>query len=158
MAKGLDSIDRRILAELQDNGRMPIVELAERVNLTKTPCAERVRRLERDGIIKAYRAELDADAMGAGFVIIVHVTLNKTSDDALEKFNAAVMRVPEVQKCYLLAGQFDYMLEIRTSDISHYRNVLGDEIGKLPGVQQTNSFVVMEEVKNKKTLRVRTAR
>lgn len=152
MKKGFDSIDRRILVELQQHGRLPIVELANRINLTKTPCAERVRRLERMGVIKGYRAELDADALGSGFMIIVHVTLSQTSDNALENFNTAVKRIPEVQSCYLLAGQFDYMLKIRTQDIGHYRNVLGDQIGKLPGVQQTNSFVVMEAVKDDVTL------
>jgi Lrp/AsnC family leucine-responsive transcriptional regulator len=148
MKKGFDAIDRRILSELQQNGRMPIVELASRIHLTKTPCAERVRRLERAGVIKGYRAELDPTELGAAFVIIVHLTLNQTSDNALELFNTAVMRIPEVQSCYMLAGQFDYMLKIRTTDIAHYRNVLGDQIGKLPGVQQTNSFVVMEVVKD----------
>ena len=152
MAKKLDSIDRRILTELQEHGRIPIVELATRVNLTKTPCAERVRRLERDGIIKAYRAELDPEQLGVNFLIIVNLTLAKTSDDAFEKFNTAVKRIPEVQACYLLAGQFDYTLLIRTTDIMHYRNVLRDQVGRLPGVQQTNSFVVMEDVKDRKTL------
>lgn len=152
MKKGLDAIDRRILIELQAHGRLPIVELANRINLTKTPCAERVRRLERTGVIKGYRAELDPEMLGAGFVIIVHVTLSQTSDDALEHFNTAVKRIPEVQSCYMLAGQFDYMLKIRTSDIGHYRNVLGDQVSKLPGVQQTNSFVVMEEVMDNKTI------
>lgn len=155
MRRKLDSIDRRILSELQRNGRLPIVELANRVHLTKTPCAERVRRLERDGIITGYRAELDPDALGAGHVIIVHVTLTQTSDNALELFNAAVRRVPEIQSCYMLAGQFDYMLKVCTSDITHYRNVLGDQISRLPGVQQTHSYVAMEIVKDEKTVQVR---
>ncbi len=154
MKKNLDAIDRRILRELQESGRMPIVELASRVNLTKTPCAERVKRLERDGIIQGYRAELDPEPLGAGFSLIVHVTLSQTSDNALDLFNEAVRRIPEIQSCYLLAGHFDYMLRIRTSDIAHYRNVLGERIGKLPGVQQTHSFVVMETVKDDKTLPV----
>lgn len=154
MKKNFDQIDRRILAELQDNGRMPIVELANRINLTKTPCAERVRRLERDGVIMQYRAELDPLPLGAGFVMVVLVTLNQTSDNALELFNEAVKRIPEIQTCYMVAGHFDYLLLVRTSDIGHYRSVLGDQIGKLPGVQQTHSYVVMEEVSNRKTLPV----
>lgn len=152
MKKPLDSIDRRILRELQDNGRLSIVELASRVFLTKTPCAERVRRLERSGIIKGYRAELDAEPLGAGFVMIVLVTLNRTSDDSLELFNAAVRRIPEIRACYLVAGHFDYLLKVCTSDIGHYRNVLGDRIGRLPGVQQTHSFVAMEMVKDESTV------
>ena len=154
MSKSFDQIDRRILTELQENGRMPIVELANRIHLTKTPCAERVRRLERDGVIRQYRAELDPVALDAGFVMVVQVTLSQTSDDSFELFNEAVKRIPEIQTCYLIAGQFDYLLLVRTSDITRYRNVLGDQIGKLPGVQMTHSYVVMEEVRNRKTLPV----
>ena len=87
-------------------------------------------------------------------MIIVHLTLNQTSDNALELFNAAVKRIPEVQTCYMLASHFDYMLKICTSDINHYRNVLGEQIAKLPGVQQTHSFVVMEIVKDNKSIPV----
>ncbi len=154
MKKNFDQIDRHILTELQENGRMPIVELAGRINLTKTPCAERVRRLERDGAIAGYRAELDPDQLGAGFVMVVMVTLGQTSDNAFELFNAAAQRIPEIQTCFLVAGNFDYLLLVRTSDISRYRNVLGDQIGKLPGVRQTHSYVVMEEVVNRKALPV----
>lgn len=154
MKKNPDSIDRRILAELQSNGRLPIVELANRVHLTKTPTAERVKRLERSGVIKGYRADLEPELLGAGHVIIVHVSLTQTSDNALELFNRAVHRIPEIQSCYMLAGQFDYMLKVRTSDISHYRNVLGEQIGKLPGVQQTHSYVALEVVKENATIPV----
>ena len=155
MAKNPDSIDRRILAELQSNGRLPIVELANRVHLTKTPTAERVKRLERTGVIRGYRADLEPELLGAGHVIIVHVSLTQTSDNALELFNRAVHRIPEIQSCYMLAGQFDYMLKVRTSDIAHYRNVLGEQIGKLPGVQQTHSYVALEVVKENATIPVR---
>ncbi len=151
-------IDRRILSELQENGRMPIVELAGRVHLTKTPCAERVRRLERAGIIKGYRADLDPEALGAGFVMIVQVTLSQTSDNALELFNAAVRDIPEIRSCYMVAGHFDYLLKVCTTDITHYRNVLGDRIGKLPGVRQTHSFVAMEMVKDEVVVPVSGAR
>ena len=154
MKKNLDRTDRRILSELQEHGRIPIVELADRINLTKTPCAERVRRMERDGVIKGYRAELEPALLGAGFVIVVLVTLNQTSDNSLELFNEAVRRIPEVQICYMVAGNFDYLIVARTSDITHYRNVLGDQLGRLPGVQQTHSYVVMEEITDRKTLPV----
>ncbi len=155
MRKRLDTIDRRILKELQENGRMSIVELASRVHLTKTPCAERVRRLERTGVIKGYRADINPEPLDAGHVIIVHVTLARTSDNAFELFNSAVQRIPEIQACYLLAGQFDYMLKVCTSDISHYRNVLGEQIGKLPGVLQTHSYVAMEVVKEDRSIPIR---
>lgn len=154
MKKNLDQSDRRILRELQKCGRMPIVELAERINLTKTPCAERVRRLERDGVIKGYRAELDPGKLDAGFVMIVMLALSKTSDDSLNEFNTAARRIPEIQSCFMVAGHFDYLLVVRTADIARYRDVLGEQIGKLPGVLQTHSFVVMEEVIDRKELPV----
>lgn len=157
MKPRIDLIDRRILSELQSSGRLSIVELASRVHLTKTPCTERVRRLERTGVIKGYRAELDPELLGCGFVIIVQVSLTQTSDNALDKFNEAVMRIPEIRSCYMLAGQFEYMLMVWTSDIAQYRNVLGDQIGKLPGVQQTNSFVAMEIVKDDRNIPIMTS-
>ena len=110
--------------------------------------------MERDGVIKGYRAELEPALLGAGFVIVVLVTLNQTSDNSLELFNEAVRRIPEVQICYMVAGNFDYLIVARTSDITHYRNVLGDQLGRLPGVQQTHSYVVMEEITDRKTLPV----
>lgn len=97
---------------------------------------------------------LDPAALNADFVMIVQVTLEQTSDNALELFNAAVKRIPEVRGCYMLAGNFDYMLKVCTSDIARYRDVLGDQIGKLPGVRQTNSFVAMEVVKDDDTILV----
>ena len=127
---------------------MPIVELANRVNLTKTPCTQRVRRLEQAGLIRGYRAELDPDQLDASCVMIVMVVMDKTSEDTLERFNAAVSRIPEVQGCYMIAGNFDYLLKIRTRDVAQYRSVLGHQIGKLPGVLQTHSFVAMELVKD----------
>jgi Lrp/AsnC family leucine-responsive transcriptional regulator len=154
MKVSLDRIDRRILCELQTHGRLPIVELASRVNLTKTPCAERVKRLEKSGVIRGYRADLDPAMLNAGHVLIVLVTLDKTSDDALEHFNKAVHLIPEIQCCYMMAGNFDYMLKVRTNDIAHYRSVLGDRIGKLPNVHQTHSFVAMELVKDDVTVPV----
>jgi Lrp/AsnC family leucine-responsive transcriptional regulator len=150
----LDRIDRSILRELQEHGRLPIVELANRVNLTKTPCAQRVKRLEQAGIIRGYRADLDPNQLGAGHVLIVMVTLDKTSNDALDRFNDAVRLIPEVQSCLMIAGNFDYLLKVRTHDIAHYRAVLGHRIGKLPNVRQTHSFVAMELVKDNVTVPV----
>lgn len=150
----IDRIDKQILYQLQEHGRMPIVDLASRVNLTKTPCAQRVRRLEQEGIIRGYRADLDPNQLGAGHVLVVQVTLNKTSEDALERFNEAVRRIPEIQSCYMVAGNFDYLLKVRTHDIAHYRAVLGHEIGRLPNVHQTHSYVVMELVKDEVTVPV----
>lgn len=147
MRRPLDGIDRKILDELQDNGRLSIVDLAKRVNLSKTPCSERVRRLEKTGVISKYRAILDPELVDMKHVTIVHISLTKTSDHSLDEFNAAVHEIPEVQSCMMIAGHFDYMLKVRTHDITHFREILGEQIGKLPGVMQTHSFAVMETVK-----------
>ncbi len=147
MSRQLDIIDKRILDELQMNGRLSIVELANRVNLTKTPCSERVKRLEKSGVIEHYRATLNPDLIEMKQVTIVHITLNQTSDNSFEEFNRAVIDIPEIESCVLIAGQFDYVLRVRTRDIAHFREILGEAIGKLPGVRQSNSFAVMETVK-----------
>jgi Lrp/AsnC family leucine-responsive transcriptional regulator len=150
----LDRIDRRILAELQADGRLSIVELARRVNLTKTPCAERVRRLEREGVILGYQARLNPEVLGADHVAFVQVSLTSTTEGDLERFNQAVRRLPEVQSCHMIAGGFDYLLKVRTADIGQYRHVLGEKISQLPGVQQTHTYVVMENVKDETTVPV----
>lgn len=152
MRRNFDAIDRRIIDELQRDGRLSVVELASRVNLTKTPCSERVRRLEREGVISGYRAVLDAAKVGMNHVTVVHITLTRTSDNSLDEFNKAVKAVPEVQSCLMIAGHFDYMLKVRTRDIEHFRELLGERIGKLPGVMQTHSFAVMETVKEDETI------
>lgn len=148
MSRELDRIDKLILDELEADGRLSIVELSTRVNLTNTPCSERVRRLEKDGFISGYRAVVDKTKLGFGHLTIVQVSLlASASNNALDVFNAAVVSVEEVESCFSIAGSFDYLLTVRTRDISHFRQVLGDKIGQLPGIRQTNSFSVMETVK-----------
>lgn len=148
MSRNIDAIDRRILDELERDGRLSIVELSERVNLTNTPCSERVKRLERDGYIKGYRATLNMDMLGFGHLTVVQVSLAATGgDNSLDAFNAAIGLVPEIESCLMLAGSFDYLLTVRTRDIVHFREVLGDKINKLPGILHTNSFAVMEVVR-----------
>jgi Lrp/AsnC family leucine-responsive transcriptional regulator len=148
MAHQLDRIDRRILSELQSNGRLSIVELARRVHLTKTPCAERVRRLEKAGIITGYHASLKPDALDAGHVAFVQVSLSGSSGAELDRFNDAARQLPEIQSCHMIAGGFDYLLKVRARDMAHYRALLGDRISQLPGVQNTHTYVVMETVKD----------
>jgi Lrp/AsnC family transcriptional regulator, leucine-responsive regulatory protein len=147
MSRNLDRIDIRILEELESNGRLPIVELAARVNLTNTPCSERVKRLERTGYIRSYKAVLDLDRLGAGHLTVVQVSLATTGDNYLDKFNRAVREIEEIESCLMVAGSFDYLLTVRTRDMPHFRVVLGEKINKLPGIHQTNSFAVMEIVK-----------
>jgi Lrp/AsnC family leucine-responsive transcriptional regulator len=147
MSGELDKIDQRILRELEGNGRLSIVELAARVNLTNTPCSERVKRLEHSGYISGYRAVLDMEKLGLGHLTIVQVSLAATAaNNSLDAFNRVVRDIPEVESCLMVAGSFDYLLTVRTRDIAHFRSVLGDKINKLPGIYQTNSFAVMETV------------
>ncbi|MEP2534227.1 Lrp/AsnC ligand binding domain-containing protein [Shimia sp.] len=148
MSRDLDRIDQRILEELEADGRLSIVELATRVNLTNTPCSERVKRLERTGYITGYHAVLDKAKLGMGHLMAVQVSLAATAgENSLDAFNAAIVSVPEVESCLMLAGSFDYVMTVRTRDISHFRQVLGEKINKMPGIMQTNSFAVMEVVK-----------
>ncbi len=149
---GLDRTDFRILREIQENGRISMVELSRRVHLTKTPCAERVRRLEKAGVIRGYFAALDPATIDAGHVVMVQVQLERTTAADLEAFNAAVQDVPEIQSCMMMAGGFDYLLKVRTRDIAAYRELLGTRISRLPHVQQTHTYVVMEVVKDEVTL------
>ncbi|MCK9984766.1 MAG: Lrp/AsnC family transcriptional regulator, leucine-responsive regulatory protein [Azoarcus sp.] len=152
----MDRIDLKILAELQRDARLSYVELARRVGLSKTPCAERVRKLEEGGVIRGYHADLDPVAMDRAHVVIVQVLLSGTTAHELKLFNEAVQRIPEIQTCQMIAGDFDYLLTVRTRDIQTYRSVLGEKISELPCVKQTHTYVVMEVVKDEKTIEIRT--
>ena len=142
----LDDIDRKILKSLQENGRISITDLSMQVNLSKTPCAERVKRLEKSGFIKGYCAQLDADELDLPYITFVQVTMERTTTDVLDSFNAAAKRIPEVESCHMIAGGFDYLIKVRTRDMAHYRKVLGNSIGALPGVANTHTYPVMESV------------
>ncbi len=150
----IDRIDLSILRELQEDGRITIVELSKRVGLSKTPCLERVRRLESRGYIGGYRALLEPVRLGAGHVTFVQVTLGNTTTEALVAFHRAAERVTEIQGCYMIAGGFDYLLKVRTRDIQAYRRLLGERIASLPNVVQTSTFVVMETIKDESTVPV----
>lgn len=151
----MDRIDLKILEALQADGRLSFVELARRVGLSKTPCAERVRRLEQSGVIRGYRAELDPVAIDMGHIVMVQVLLNGTTERELRQFNEAVRRIPEIESCLMIAGDFDYLLKVRTRDIGAFRAALGEKISGLPCVKQTHSYVVMEVVKEETRLQVR---
>ena len=156
MARELDRIDKRILDELQANGRLSIVELASRVNLTNTPCTERVRRLEKSGLIKKYSAIVDPNLLGYSHLSVVQISMAITADDYLKDFNAAVQDIKEIESCLMVAGSFDYVLLVRTRDMVHFREVLGEQISKLPGIRQSNSYAVMEVVKDKREFTLAT--
>ncbi len=150
----LDRIDRKILATLQDNGRISNVELARAVNLSPTPCLERVRRLESTGYIEGYSARLSAEKLGMGLTVFVQLTLDRTKPDVFDRFREDIADIPEITECHMVAGGFDYLIKIRTSDMNAYRNMLGDRLAALKSVLTTHSYVVMEEVKNDRRLRV----
>ena len=142
----LDKIDRNILRLLQQNARMPHTELARKVGLSTTPCKERVRRLERDGVIQRYQAVLNPAALDRGLVVFVQIRLNRTSQDIFEGFTARAVDLPEIQECYLVSGNFDYLLKARVADMNAYRTLLGETLLTLPGVLESTSYVVMEQV------------
>ena len=149
MADELDKIDRKILAELQKDGRVTMTALAARVGLSKSPCQQRVRRLEADGYILGYTALVDLARLDAGHVAFVQVTLSDTTTPSLDAFNTAVRRLPEVEQCHMIAGGFDYLLKVRTADIRAYRGTLGESLSSLPHVSHTSTYVVMESVKDR---------
>ena len=143
----LDRIDRNIVRLLQRDARIAHTELARCVGLSTTPCKERVRRLERDGVIQHYQAVLDPAALDRALVVFVQIRLNRTSQDIFEEFTAAALDLAEVQECYLVSGNFDYLIKARVADMNAYRDLLGETLLTLPGVQESTSYVVMEQVK-----------
>ena len=145
--KPLDRTDRRILECLQDDGRISNVALARKVNLTPTPCLERVKRLERDGYITGYSAILDPEKVGSGLLVFVEIDLLHTSPDVFRDFRKEVKKFTEVLECHLVSGNFDYLIKARVRDMQEYRDLLGEKILSLPGVNGSRSYVVMEEVK-----------
>ena len=152
---GLDRIDRQILALLQADGRRPVADIAREVHLSVTPCAERVRRLERAGVIRRYVALLDPQRLGQHLVAYVQIVLDRTTPDVFERFQEAMHGLDEVMECHMVAGGFDYLLKVRVRDMAEYRRVLGAQIAALRGVQHTHTYFVMDEVKSTHALRVR---
>ncbi|MBU2953805.1 Lrp/AsnC ligand binding domain-containing protein [Marinobacter sp. F3R08] len=144
----LDRIDQSIIRELQKNSRITVTELASRVGLSKTPCQVRMRRLEEHGYVTGYTALVNQTKLGLSHIAFAQVTLNDTSSNALSAFNKAVQNVSAVEQCHMIAGNFDYLLKVRTRNMQEYRQVLGEEISALPHVLQTSTFVVMENVKD----------
>jgi len=144
----LDRIDRAILDELSHNARISMTELGQKVGLSKTPVTARVKRLEAEGVITGYRAELSAGKLGREHVAFLEVRLSDTREATLAAFNAAVRKIAEVEACHLVAGGFDYLLKVRTRDIADYRRVLGESISALPHVASTATFVSMESVRD----------
>ena len=146
-ARELDKIDQHILRVLQEEGRISFTELGERVGLSTTPCTERVRRLERDGVITGYHARLDPQQVGAGLLVFVEISLAYKSGDIFEGFRNAALRLPNVLECHLVSGDFDYLIKARISEMASYRKLLGSTLLTMPNVRDSKSYIVMEEVK-----------
>jgi Lrp/AsnC family leucine-responsive transcriptional regulator len=143
------------LSLLQADGRLTVAELARTVNLTLTPCIERVRRLEREGFIDGYYAHLNSKRLGQSMLAFTEVTLDHATQDVFERFKEAVRLVEEIVECHMVAGGFDYLIKTRVQDMDEYRRVLGDKIVNVRGVRHTQTYFVLEEVKSTHAVRVR---
>lgn len=153
-SKSLDRIDRHILRQLQDQARMSYTELADKVGLSTSPCLERVKRLEAEGWIRGYHAQLDSSKLDASLLVFVEISLNYTSANIFKEFRDAVRHWPEILECHLVSGDFDYLLKIRIKDMQAYRELLGEIVQELPGVRDSRTLVAMETVKESGKIRV----
>ena len=152
MENDLDRIDRKILSILQEDGRIANLKLAEAVALSPTAVLARVQRLTRDGFILGYEARLNPLKLGAGMLVFVEVLLDRTTANVFDQFKAAVQVHPEIMECHMVAGGFDYLLKTRSSDMNAYRVFAGNVLWQLPGVRETRTYAVMEEVKHSNRL------
>lgn len=148
----LDQIDYAILRVMASDARISITELGQRVGLSKTPVAARLKRLEQAGVITGYRAELSAQMLGLDRIAFVQISLSDTRERALLAFNTGVRAVAEIEECHMIAGAFDYLVKVRTRDIKAYRQVLSEQISQLPHVASTSTFVSMESVRERDSI------
>jgi len=150
----LDRIDRRILRVLQTDGRIANVGLARQVNLTPTPCLERVKRLEREGFITNYVALIDPKRANVALCAYIEVQLTHSTTAAFRKFNQHMLNLPEVQECQMVAGGFDYLIKIRVADMQHYQRFLGEKLASIEGISQTHTYVVIQDVKSTTAIQI----
>ena len=148
----VDSIDRKILSELQRDGRVTLTELADRVQLSVSPCHRRLRRLERDGTIRGYRALVDPAAVGLGFEVIVHVTMDREDAATIASFEEELAKVPEVRHAERLFGDPDYLVRVATADLAAYQVLRDEKLATLPGVHRLSSTIVMKRVVDERPL------
>ncbi|HJE59466.1 MAG TPA: Lrp/AsnC family transcriptional regulator [Nocardiopsis listeri] len=148
----MDEIDRKILAELQDDGRLTVTELAERVRLSVSPCHRRVRALERSGVISGYHAHLDSSVLGLNFSAWVFVTLREGDRGAVGAFEEAVARVPQVVQAQRLFGEPDYLMRVVERDLPAFQRLYDEHLAALPGVQRLTSTLVMKDLINDRPL------
>lgn len=150
----LDKTDRWIMDLLQANGRLSMTELADKVGLSATPCTERVRRLEREGVITGYHARLNPAAVGKAMLVFVELKMATKSDEVFNQVKRRIAAVPEVLECHLVSGDFDYLIKARIGEMTQYRRLLGNILLKLPGATESRSYIVMEELKETLSLSV----
>lgn len=150
----LDRTDLKILRELQADGRLSNLKLAESVGLSPTAVLARTQRLQREGYITGYEARLDPHKLGRGMLVFVEVLLDRTTPNVFEAFKAAVQVREEILECHMVAGGFDYLLKTRMADMAAYRDFAGSVLWQLPGVRETRTYAVMEEVKHSSRLPV----
>jgi Lrp/AsnC family transcriptional regulator, leucine-responsive regulatory protein len=144
----LDDIDRRLLRVLQRDGRISNLELAQQCHLSPSACSDRVRRLRDRGVITGFAALLDPRAIDRALLIFVEVQLDRTTGDTFSEFAQAAQRTPEILECHMVAGGFDYLIKARVSDMEAYRRFLGEVLVAMPGVRETRTYAVLEEVKS----------
>ncbi|MDF7675453.1 Lrp/AsnC ligand binding domain-containing protein [Neisseriaceae bacterium ESL0693] len=142
-----DKTDMKILSLLQQNARITMTELADKVGLSTTPVAERVRRLEREQIITGYHAHLNPKAVGQNLLVFVEIKLRSKSGNIFEDFRREVLTIPHILECHLISGEYDYLIKVRLPNMNAYRNMLGNILLQLPAAAESRSYVVMEEVK-----------
>lgn len=145
----LDPIDRKILSELQKDGRLSHQELSEKVGLSPSPCARRVRNLEAEGYIEGYAALIDEKKMGFGFSVFVSVKLDRQTDDRLGRFEQAVLAYPQVMDCWLMTGARDYLLRVAVSDLAEYEAFLTGRLTRIEGVASIESSIPIRRVKGR---------
>ena len=146
MEKTLDEIDMAIITQLQKDSRLSVRELAQRVHRSPTPVFERVKRLENDGIIKAYTIKVNADRLGKGFTVFCNVRLKHINTEIHEAFASEVRHMDEVVECYNVSGAFDYMMKVQVPDMKNYRSFVTDKLGRLDMLDSVQSVFVMEEM------------
>jgi DNA-binding Lrp family transcriptional regulator len=146
MIFALDAIDRKILAELETEGRLTVTALAERIKLSVAPCHRRLRELERSGAIRGYRAVIDPDAIGLGFEVLVHVTMDREDAATIAQFESGLADVPEVRHAERLFGDPDYLVRVATADIAAYQTLRDEKLATLPGVGRLTSTIVMKRI------------
>ena len=142
----MDAIDRKILAELQAEGRLTVTELAQRVALSVAPCHRRLRDLERTGAIRGYRAVIDPEAIGLGFEVLVQVTMDREDASTITEFERVLAGIPEIRHAERLFGDPDYLIRVATADLATYQTMRDEKLATLPGVQRLSSTIVMKRI------------